>query len=93
MSNDFFTFVDSYRCGDSVSIELGYLQFLPVWRCLGQTCHAERVYCQLEELFTKKPFWMLEELRQNRTSNPYHGSLGKNHLAMDKALELAIFFS
>ncbi len=37
---------------------------------------------------------MLEELQRNRTSNPYHGSLGKNCLAMDEALELANrFFS
>ena len=50
MAQDFFTFVESFRCGDSIGIELGYAKFLPVWRALGQTRYQERVYRQWEEL-------------------------------------------
>jgi len=42
MSKDFITFVDSYRSGDSIGIEVGYQAFAPVWRCLGQSRYLER---------------------------------------------------
>ena len=35
MARDFFTFVESYRSGDSIGIELGYQDFVAVWRALG----------------------------------------------------------
>jgi len=35
MAEDFFTFVYSYRCGDSIGIEFGYHAFAPVSRDTG----------------------------------------------------------
>ena len=50
MADDFFEFVQSYRCGDAVSIEKCYHNFVPVWRDLGQTRYLERTWRQDEQL-------------------------------------------
>ena len=57
---DFFTFVDSYRCGDAIGIETGYETFVVIWRALGQ-CHYElRHWRQQEDMYVKHPYHFLE---------------------------------
>lgn len=89
MARDFLTFVESYRNGDSIGIELGYQQFAPVWRALGQTRYLERHWRQLETLFQKFPFQWLEEFRRHRTVRKYPGDSGKFDVALDECMELA----
>ena len=62
MAKDFLTFVDLYRCGDSIGIELGYQASAPVWKCLGQTRYLKRHWCQLETLLQKFSYSKLEEI-------------------------------
>ena len=71
LPNNFFTFVASYRCGDSIGIEVGYQSFLPVWRALDHTRYLERHWRHLETLFGTLIFQDLEELRRNRTQRRY----------------------
>ena len=89
LTDDFFRFVASYRCGDSIGIEVGYQNFLPVWRSLGHTRYLERHWRQLEVLFGGLIFHELEELRRNRTERRYLYGTGKGELAKDESLELA----
>lgn len=89
MAMDVFAFIDSYRCGDAIGIEMGYQNFVAVWRALGQHRYEEHHWRQQEEMLLKKPYHFLEWVRRSCTVNPYHGSLGKNQLAYDEALELA----
>ena len=89
LTDDFFRFVASYRCGDSIGIEVGYQNFLPVWRSLGHTRYLERHWRQLEVLFGGLICHELEELRRNRTERRYPHSTGKGELAKDESLELA----
>ena len=89
MARDFLTFVESYRNGDSIGIELGYQDFAPVWRALGQNRYLERHWRQLETLLQKFPFQWLEEFRRNRTVRKYPGESGKFDVALDECMELA----
>ena len=89
MAHDFITFVEAYRSGDSISIELGYQRFVPVWKALGQSRYEERHWRQQEETLLKHPFLRCEEFQRSRASNPYDGSTGKSHLAMDECIELS----
>ena len=41
MANDFFTFVAWYSSGESIGIEIGYQNFVGVWKALGQTRYLE----------------------------------------------------
>ena len=88
MSKDFFTFVDSYRSGDAIGVEMGYQSFVAVWRALGQTRYLERHWRQQEQMLFHHPFSWLEMLRRHRFVRKYHGSTGKGTLAMDECLEL-----
>ena len=64
MAKEFLTFVESYRCGDSIAIENGYQSFVSVWRCLGQTRYLERHWRQQEEMMVRFPYPWLETLRR-----------------------------
>lgn len=68
---------------------MGYQAFVVIWRVNGQYRYEERHWRQQEEMFLLHPYHTLEWSRRNCTVNPYHGSLGKNHIAYDEALELA----
>ena len=89
MSKDFFTFIRSYRTGDSIGVEIGYQNFVTVFRINGQHRYLERHWRQQEELLEDNLFMILEEWRRNRQVNPYPGHLGKNMVTSDEMLELA----
>ena len=89
IAKEFLTFVESYRCGDSIAIEYGYQRFVPVWRCLRQSRYLERHWRQQEEMMMKFPFTWLETLRRFRTVGRYPGKHKKGRIAMDECLELS----
>ena len=89
IAKEFLTFVESYRCGDSIAIEYGYQRFVPVWRCLRQSRYLERHWRQQEEMMMKFPFTWLETLRRFRTVGRYPGKCKKGRIAMDECLELS----
>ena len=87
MSYDFFRFVDGYRVGDSIAIEVGYNKQVPVWQALGQNKYVDITHSQNETLYRDSKYSMLQEIRGTRTVRQYHGKTGKRRVAHDEFLE------
>ena len=87
MSFDFFRFVDGYRLGDSIAIEVGYHKQVPVWQTMGQNKYVEITHSQNETLYRDSPYSILQEIRDGRTARRYHGNTGKRRVAHDEFLE------
>jgi len=88
MSDDFFLFVQSYRCGDAIGIEQGYEWFVAAWTSLGQVKYVAAYHEQVAQLLVKHSYQMLMESRINRTVRPHPRSTGKSCIAHDEFLEL-----
>jgi hypothetical protein len=87
IAKDFFTFVESYRCGDAIGVEQGYENFIPTFVALGHHRYADRHWAQQEEFLVNHPYHCLEFSRRNCSVTTYHGRTGKNKQAPDEALE------
>ena len=87
MSYDFLRFVDGYRMGDSIAIEVGYNKQVPVWQALGQNKYVDITHSQNETLYWDSTYSILQEIRGTRTVRRYHGKTGKRRVAHDEFLE------
>ena len=88
ISDDFFRFVQSYRCGDAIAIEKGYEWFVTAWTSLGQVKYVSAYHEQVAQLLVKHSYQMLMESRINRTVRPHPRSTGKSCIAHDEFVEL-----
>ena len=87
MAHDFLEFVNAYRLGDAVAIELGYQHHAPRAQQLGQNKYVGIWLGQQEVLFRNNPYSRLQEWRMNRVVRRYDGSTGKRCAAIDEHLK------
>ena len=88
MATLFSNFVEAYRTQDSISIEQGYQQFAPVWKVLSQHKYLQCWIEQLDQLYVKHPYSVLQEYRMNRTHRSYPACTGKRAVALDEYIEV-----
>ncbi len=67
-------FRESSRAGDSITMEYLYNEFIPIWLAVGKHHYYEIGLGQIEELYARIPFHVLQLLRVNRTVPLYEGS-------------------
>jgi hypothetical protein len=56
VSGEFLEFVLPYRSQDSITIEMGYQWFAPIWKVLGQTKYMEATWEQMDALYGNFPY-------------------------------------
>jgi hypothetical protein len=74
----------SMQNGCAIATEWGYLDFAPAWLVLGKNICFEIALRQVEELYSKAPFWLLQTMRDNRfatlhSSSDYNGRAVSHH--------------
>jgi hypothetical protein len=74
----------SMRNGCAIATEWGYLDFAGAWLVLGKNICFEIALRQVEELYMKAPFWLLQTMRDNRfatlhSSVDYNGKTVAHH--------------
>ena len=78
ISHDLVEFINAYRTGDSIAVELGYQKHSSVWEVLGQNKYVEIFLGQQETMYWDSPFSRLQELRLNRVVRRYNALTGKS---------------
>ena len=67
-------FRTSIRMGDAIAIESCYARFAPVWAVLGKHIYVEIALSQMETLYGRAPYWLLQLARDNRTGRLHDGN-------------------
>ena len=66
MAVKYTTLRNAVRKGDSVTVEAVYSYFTPVWLALGKTTYFNISLDQIDELYLKIPYKILQYVRENR---------------------------
>jgi hypothetical protein len=85
-------FRQSSRNGDSTTVEWLYEYFIPIWLMVGKHNYVEIGLSQMEDLYSRVPFHVLQAIRENRFL-PLHKGKTRNgqHMsnwALDQVMEL-----
>jgi hypothetical protein len=81
----------SIQCGKAIDIEHLWTEFAGVWLLLRKRIYTEISLKQMEDLYRKCDYWLLQTIRDNRTSR-IHGGTRKDgkpfaHRATDDIME------
>ena len=66
MSVNYNTLRTAVRKGDIITVEAVYNYFTPIWLVLGETAYFNIALDQIDELYTKIPYKILQYVRENR---------------------------
>ena len=77
MAHDFLEFVNAYRLGDAIAIEIGYQHHAPRAQELGQKKYVQILMRQQEVLYLNNQYSRLQEWRMNRVVRRYDRATGK----------------
>jgi hypothetical protein len=85
-------FRESVRCGDAIVVEYLYEYFIPLWLMTGKQNYVEIGLSQIEDLYGRVPYHILQVIRENRML-PIHPGKDRDgrdmaHWAMDALMEL-----
>ena len=92
MSTKYITLKKAVRKGDSITVEAMYSYFTPIWLALGKTTYFNIALDQIDELYVKIPYYILQYVRENRFLPLYAGKNAKGvqmaRWELDKIMEL-----
>ena len=87
MAHHLLEFINAYRVGDAVAVEVGYHMHLPRAEALGQKKYVNIILQQSEVLYRDNKYSRLQEWRINRFVRRYDASTGKRCVCHDEFLE------
>jgi hypothetical protein len=73
MARHYRLFKESLRNGDVLAVELLLVEFMDVFAGISKPKCLESTLCTVEEWYGRIPYWMLQLIRDNRTSKLYDG--------------------
>ena len=80
----------SVRCGDAVAVEWLYANFIPVWFATSKKhCYQNALY-QIDDLYQRIPFDLLQHIRVNRMRQLYTGKNQRGRVMANWAIDAVI---
>ena len=77
MSMKYITLKNAVWVGDTITVETIYAYFTSVWLTLGKTTYFNIVLDQVDELYVKIPYHILQYVKENRFLPLYVGKIQK----------------
>ena len=75
MSTKYITLKNAVRNGDTVTVESMYAYFTPIWLALGKSTYFNIALDQIDEIYVKIPYHILQYVRENRFLSLYAGKI------------------
>ena len=82
-SDNIDTLRNAVSKGDSVTVEAIYSYFTPIWLALGKTTYFNIALDQIDELYIKIPYNILQYVRENQFLPLYYGTNSKGYRWLD----------
>jgi hypothetical protein len=67
-------FGEAIRSGSVITIEHLWLRFCRIWKLLGKRIYVEIALNQVEDLYDRCDYWLLQTIRDNRTARFHDGA-------------------
>jgi hypothetical protein len=67
-------FGEAIRSGSVITIEHLWLRFCRIWKLLGKRIYVEITLNQVEDLYDRSDYWLLQTIRENRTARFHDGA-------------------